>query len=51
MTAWEAFALGFIASVTIELVIGAAIWAGRSRRISDAMETEDGDWPHRERGQ
>ena len=51
MTAWEAFALDCIATITIELVILAALWVARSRSISDTVEEIYGDWPHVERGQ
>lgn len=49
MTPWEAFVLGCIVSIAVELLIGAAVWAASSRPTADAMEGEHGDWPHAER--
>lgn len=46
MTAWEAFSLGCIVTIVIELIILAALWVARARSISDAAEEIYGDWPH-----
>lgn len=49
MTAWEAFTLGCVVTIAVELMILAALWIARSRSISDTAEEVYGDWPHVER--
>lgn len=51
MTAWEAFTLGCIVTIVIELIVLGALWVARSRSTSGADEEIYGDWPHVERGQ
>ncbi|MBN9472082.1 MAG: hypothetical protein J0J10_25280, partial [Bosea sp.] len=43
---WQGFTAGFIAALVMMLMVRAALWVATSRKISDAMEAENGDWPH-----
>lgn len=43
MTAWDAFVLGCIVSIVIEMMIGAVIWLMRSRPAADPYNTPFGD--------
>lgn len=49
MTAWDAFVLGCIVTIVVELLAGAAVWVARSRRSADTADEVYGDWPHVER--
>lgn len=49
MTAWEAFVLGCIVTIVIELIVLGALWVARSRPSAEAVNEVYGDWPHVER--
>lgn len=46
MITWQGFTAGFITALVMVMMVRAALWVANSRKISDAMEAENGDWPH-----
>ncbi len=46
MTAWQAFTLGCIVTIVIEMIALAALWIANSRDIPEPMQDAPGDWPH-----
>ncbi|CAD5276948.1 MULTISPECIES: hypothetical protein [unclassified Bosea (in: a-proteobacteria)] len=49
MTQHEAFVLGCIVTIVVELIVLGALWIARSRQSVEAADEVYGDWPHLER--
>lgn len=46
MITWQGFTAGFITALVMVMMVSFVLWIAYSRDSTDAMETEDGDWPH-----